>query len=466
MLPRLEIVARHRPIDIVAAGQGPVAPEGLLPLLAPHGAVEAALPATGAARIAITGPDGTVLAAVWDGRRVALDVAGGRHRSRRHGRPAPGAERLALTLTGRHLAALTRAGGTWTVRARVDLARVLPRLDVRDPGWLAGLRHTVTGGGEVRAGAFGQLGLRDVRLVSEADGSPYSPEGEDCVLFTATSAGPGFFDTAHTSVWALHPDDSITHRGDLFFTRPDRPGVYGDHASHLLRDGDRWLVATSTWADFPAERRARGSARVAVTLAESTADLTRGRHVLAARELALPTVGPSVGVWDPHLVRPHGPDGPDDADGAGRGWLVGYVSARRFFDFHPVVAAGPTLDQLVVRGAATDRRATEGTTLHRDGARWCVLASDGRDNPPDVRGRFSVFDLAMDEIGTLDAPYPTNIPWPTVVPPAPDEPGSADGADGPDAGWRLITFNGSPSGGALVGYGTHGDVVVMRERRN
>ena len=150
-------------------------------------------------------------------------------------------------------------------------------------------------------------------------------------------------------------------------------------------------------------------------------------------------------MWDPHLVR--------DDDGT---WLVGYVSARRFFDFHPVLAAGPSLDELTLRGAATDRTATEGTTLARLDGTWRVLASDGRDNRRAVRGRFPVFDTSMREVGTVEAPYPTNIPWPTVVPPDPDEPGDR---------WRLVTFDGTPSGGALVGYGTHGDLLVLRATR-
>jgi hypothetical protein len=282
------------------------------------------------------------------------------------------------------------------------------------------------------AGGFGQLGLRDVRVVTTAAGDPV--RDGDRLLLTAASAGPGFFDTAHTSVWALDPrTPSLEHRADLFFRRPDRPGVFGDHATHLVRDDDRWLVATSTWGDFDTRR----NPRVAVTLAETTADVLTGRHVLDTRALELPTTGlGSVGVWDPHLVR---------ADGR---WLVGFVSATAIFRFHPALAAGRTLDDLTLLGAATDRVATEGTTLARLDDEWRVLASDGRDNPARHRRRFPVFDLALDEVGALDAPYPTNIPWPTVV------------RDGD--GWLLVTFDGTRTGGRLVGYGSHGDVVVMR----
>lgn len=441
MLPSFEIAARHRPITLVAA-------EGL-PLRAPFGAVEAAVTGDRAAELALEGPDGTRLAVRLEDGRASLRVriGGAEHalRSRRHGRVAAPPTRLGLTLTGSHLAVLTFEDDTWLARGRVDL-REVGGPDTRDPAWLAGLTHDAVGVRDVRAGSFGQLGLRDIRLVSHADGSPYRVGSE--VLFTATSAGPGFFDTAHTSVWSLSVGGDIAWRSDLFFERPDRPDVYGDHATHLLRDGDAWLVATSTWSDFPARRADRVPGALGVTLAESTDDLTRGQHVLPTRRLALPADGPSVGMWDPHLVRTGGQDG---------GWLVGYVSARRFFDFHPLLAAGPSLDHLALRGAATDRRATEGTTLLRVGEDWRVLASDGRDNRRAVRGRYPVFDTSMAEVGTLSAPYPTNIPWPTVVPPDPDVPGDE---------WRLVTFDGRRSGGRLAGYGTHGDVVVMSERRD
>lgn len=229
---------------------------------------------------------------------------------------------------------------------------------------------------------------------------------------------------------------TLAHHADLFFHRPDAPGVYGDNATHLLRDDDRWLVATSTWGDFD---RAHPSARMALTLAESREHLLRGTHVLDTRRLDLPTTGfTSVGVWDPHLVRI------DDR------WHVGYVSARKFFAFHPVLAAGPSLDDLTLVAADVDRRATEGTTLVRLDEGWRLLASDGRDGRRGQRGRFPVFDLALTELGELDAPYPINLPWPTLA--------------RVDGGWLTVTFDGRPTGGDLLGYGTHGAVLVLQSR--
>ena len=64
------------------------------------------------------------------------------------------------------------------------------------------------------------------------------------------------------------------------------------------------------------------------------------------------------------------------------------------------------------------------------------------------RRGYPVFDLDLREVGALDAPYPTNIPWPTLLPRRRRR--------------LLVGFNGAAYGGELVGYGTHGDVVLQR----
>ncbi|HET6938662.1 MAG TPA: hypothetical protein VFI19_08660, partial [Nocardioides sp.] len=368
---------------------------------------------TGEPSSTLTLASGSVTVEATYGPRVALHVStGGRtstHRSRRSGLPEAPVEAVALTLTGPQVTAFTQEAGAWVARARVDLTG---RHDVHDEQWLAGL----TASGEL--GRFGQLGLRDLRVVCHADGSPCS-DG-DTLLLTATSAGPGGFPSGHCSVWALDPATlDLEHRADLFVRRDG--GVYGDHAAHLVRDGERWLLASSTWGDFHRDKRP-----VRATLAESADDLTRGVHVLDGRPLGLPTEGfRSVGVWDPHLVR------------TDEGWLVGYVSATRYFRFHPVLAAGPSLDALAVRAVGSGPE-TEGTTLARLDGEWRVLASDRR------RRCYPVLDLDLRELGTLDAAYPTNIPWPTL------------------AGDLLVGFNGATYGGRLVGYGSHGEVVLQR----
>jgi len=432
VLPRFEIVRRLRPISLIAPGSSHALEAGvhLMPMPAPYAA--AVLPLQQPSSLAFRLGEHR-LAGTWDGKHVSLTVSQGRttstHRSRRHGACEVPPTRLSLTLTGTHLTALVEESGAWVARARLDLTDLV---DAHDEALLAGLR--VEAEEPFAAGRFGQLGLRDIRLVTSRGGDPVR-EGVR-LLLSATSAGPGFFDTAHTSIWTLEPDSlELAHRSDLFFRRPDRPGVYGDHATHVVRDNDTWLVATSTWGDFR-QRDPRRSVRA--TLARTSADLVAGAHVLDTTALSLPTDGfTSVGVWDPHLVH------------TGEEWLVGFVSARKFFRFHPALAGGPTLDRLTLRGAATDRRATEGSTLLRIGSDWRVLASDGRAGRRGQRSAYPIFDLAMEQVGELTAAYPSNLPWPTLVE--------------TDNGWLMITFNGRPTTGPLVGYGTHGDVVVQRE---
>ncbi len=412
---------------------------------APYGTIMATMTsASGEARVAWRS-QGTEFALIHTDGAVALSVTrdGHRthHRSRRFARTTS-PDALAVSLTGTHLTGFTREAGAWVARARVDLSDLAPELGTRDEGFLSALEAHASG--EVRdaqVGGFGQLGLRDVRIVTTADGSPV--RSGSTVWFSATSAGPGFFDTAHTSVWSLDVSSyEIAHTGDLFFRRPDVAGVYGDHATHLVRDGADWLVATSTWGDFTepttrAQRRSPSSLRV--TLARTQTDPRVGEQVLDTVELPLPLdAAGSVGVWDPHLVR--GEDG----------WWVGYVSAERFFRFHPVLAHGPSLEDLTLRGAALELRAAEGTTVLPTPEGPVVIASEGRDGPARHRRTYPVLDTTMTIRGRLDAPYPTNIPWPSLVPPA----------EGDE--WLLVTFNGRPRGSRLLGYGTHGDLLMLR----
>ena len=230
-------------------------------------------------------------------------------------------------------------------------------LDTRDEAALADLRVELPAGGGRRRRA-------SASSACATSGSSPTRTAARCATtallwLTATSAGPGVLrHRAHQRV-APRPRHARGQptRADLFFRRPDRPGVFGDHATHLVRTGDGWLVATSTWGDFetPTTRAGRRTpAGLRVTLAESGADLLRGATSSTPASCRCPpTASPPIATWDPHLVR---------RDGR---WLVGFVSARRFFDFHPALAAGPTLDDLRLLGAATDRTATEGTTLVR-----------------------------------------------------------------------------------------------------
>ena len=497
MLPRFETLHRLRPVSLVAPasldpagsavdlGAAGLADDRLLgdgvaaPASAPAVAVEVALgaehPGRGRARPGRVEPaillDGWRLAGWFEASsaRTGLTLtpptgAPVRLRSLRHGRVPGPAARVGLTLTGPWLTLLVHDGHAWTGHARADLRETTDPPDVHDPEVLAGLRVGLAHDGRataLRAGGFGQLGLRDVRFVTDADGTPLR-EGRRFWL-TATHAGPGFADAAHAGVWLLDPEaGEVEHTADLFLRRrsPRRPdaaaGVHGDHAVHLVRDGDTWLLAASTWDELgPRPRHSPPPpGAVGTVLARTARDPRRGRRALDAEPLALPLGSETVGSWDPHLLRVGARDDGEPGEGDGGGWLVAFVEATAWFRFHPALAAGPDLDRLALRGSDPGCVATEGVTLARlgtgaDGDEAVrLLVSDGPDARPPRRRAFTVLDLDLHPVGRLDADYPTNLPWPTLA------------RDGDR--WWLVTFDGTTYGGPLTGYGTHGDLVVAR----
>jgi len=365
--------------------------------------------------------------------------------------------RVAFSLTGTVCGALIDAGQGFMPLVSVSLPESLTGsggADVRQPATLAEYRNgfgarassgTIRLEG-VRAGYFGQTGVRDPHVVTYADGSPYIEHGK--VFLTMTHGGLAFFETAHWGVWSLDlGTNELASVGKLFFQRGGSDTLHGDHAGHLVRDeqNDRWIVATSTWGDFTGDR-----VEVHYSTAPLSSDLLHGVHLLETQQLRLPVDGlptEAVGQWDPHLVRI------DDR------WYVAFVNAREFFDFYPVLARsdrGGDFTHLSLVGSDPSKNETEGVTLQRVGREWFVLASNGDNSPPGIRDQYPVYDLTMTQLGTLDAPHPTNIPWPTVFP-TPASRGRSR--------WMMVTFDGTEWYRDVLGYGSHGTVLVMQARQ-
>ncbi|MGZ4489675.1 MAG: hypothetical protein ACXVEU_02360, partial [Nocardioidaceae bacterium] len=377
-------------------------------------------------------------------RRVTIEVrqAGRTRVVRRRTVALPDSFTFAFAVCENQVTALVRAAGDWRPLL-TERRKVATLVDLRDPATLRRLGYAWGGRpgrgavrlGGVRAGLFGMTGVRDPHLVQHADGTPYVVDGK--AYLTCTCAGLGFFQQAHWGVFTLDLADPtrLEQVAQLYSLRDGL--LLGDHAGQLVRDDDTgtWLVGTSSWGDFDFDG-------VHARTLTTTDDLLSGVHVLATERLALPT---AVSAWDPGMTR---------IDGR---WYVGFVesTSQKPFDFHPALAAGPPGagwgEPLSLVGAATDLHQCEGPILARAGDRWWLLASDG-----DSRN-FPVFDLRMRRVGRLDAPYPTNIPHPQLLP-------LSDG-DHPDRGYLLVTFDGSQFAPKTMGYGGHGDVIVMRARR-
>jgi hypothetical protein len=215
-------------------------------------------------------------------------------------------------------------------------------------------------------------------------------------------------------------------------------------------------------------------------------NILRGVHVLQGKKHPVNAVPfPTEGKWDPGLTRINGR------------WYMAYVIALDLFsNFQPALARSPVgadhLQATQFVGADWGKRATEGSIIQKLGGRWRMFASCGDDEPPEFQGRYPIYlleaanpgapDGASDEDrprdfdperkepptakerrlrrlafdGYLDAPHPTNIPHPMIVP----IPYRARRRR--RTKYIMITFNGDQYYIERLGYGTHGDFYVMQ----
>ena len=380
---------------------------------------------------------GEHVAAVYDAARgrVAISVRrDGRTRLvRRKQVDLPAGASLGFAVCENQVTVLTDTGDGWRP-VLTERDRVAALVDLRDPKVLDELRYTWGAAneepvtlGDVRAGLFGMTGLRDPHLVQHSDGRPYVRDGK--AYLTCTCAGLGFFKQAHWGVFTLDLEDPtrLEQVAQLYSFRDGL--LLGDHAGQIVRDEDRgcWIVATSSWGDF-----VDGGVHARHT--STTSDVLSGVHLLETEATPLPTLA---GSWDPAITK---------IDGR---WHVAFVESpsQKPFDFHPALAQGPKgaatwHEVLELVGAAVDLHQCEGPILQWIDGRWWLLASDG-DNR-----LYPVFNLDMHRVGRLDAPYQTNIPHPQVVPL-------------PEGGHLMVSFNGTQYAEKIMGYGGHGDVVVM-----
>lgn len=396
---------------------------------APYGSVLVEVRSGAGVVAGLVGDDGTRVLGTYDAGRAAIEITVGGTTTVVRSVPVtlPAPFRFAVVFNENAVTVLADTTGTGTAWQPLLTERngVRALIDLRVPDVLGRLSYGYGGRGDVllgrvRAGYFGQAGVRDPHVVQYADGRPVIRNGK--LYLTLTNAGLGFFQQAHWGVWTLDLADPtrLEQVAQLFFARDGV--VLGDHAGQIVLDGDEFVLAMSSWGDFD-------FAGVHVRYVRTSANVLSGVHVLPTARLPLPT---SVSSWDPAMTR------------IGGRWQVAFVESPAqspAFVFHPALASGRTLESLSPVGADLTVDQTEGTIIQRVDGEWYVLASDG-----DAR-QYKVYDLRMRPQGTLNAPYGTNIPHPMVV--------RARNT------WWLLTFDGTQYAEPVLGYGGHGDFIVM-----
>lgn len=341
--------------------------------------------------------------------------------------PWDSVETAAVTITENVVTLWLQQGQEWSATLTYRLNRD-DGIDLRTAASSGKLYPATIGSPDfVRLAIFGYTGLRDPQLIKHADGTPFTRDG--LLLATATCAGPGPFPTAHWGIFTIDPADpsEIAQIGHLFFERNRR--VLGDHAGHIVIDEDgSAIVLVSSWGDF--------SDDVHIRHLRAGPEILSGIHTLPSEPLPLPT---SLKTWDPTLQHYQGH------------WWLGFVECQAFtprFDFRPALARGNAGDPYdgpyTYVGADTVHHQTEGTLLTPVGNETYLFASDG-----DAK-EYPVYDLNMDRVAQLQAPYSSNIPHPMLI--------ATD-----DITW-MLTFDGTPIDNDVLGYGTHGDILIYRSK--
>jgi hypothetical protein len=331
----------------------------------------------------------------------------------------------------------------------------------------------------VRAGYFGEAGVRDPHVVQYADGTPYIKNNK--LYFTLTNAGLGFFEKAHWAVWTMDLSDytNIEQVGNIFWYNAGEPDIIlGHHAGQIVRDEaeGRWIVVVSSWGDF-GPQGGDGGPTNAVDVNNPPVDILynevrftegnplKGVHVLKGKKHPVNTVPfRTQGKWDPGLTRIRGR------------WHLSYVICTDLFtDFQPALARSPRgadhTQAVQFVGADWEKRATEGPILQKLGGEWRLFASCGDDEPEQFQNRYPIYflraanpdaapaDRRLEFDGYLDAPHPTNIPHPMIVPISITSGGRRR------TKYIMITFNGDQFFERVLGYGTHGDFFVMQAKQ-
>jgi hypothetical protein len=350
---------------------------------------------------------------------------------------------FAFVLNENNVIALADSGQGFVPLVRANVASVL---DMRDPAVLGRYRYGFGARADsgtialdrVKAGYWGKAGVRDPHVITWADGTPFIANGK--VYLTLTNAGLGFFQFAHWGVYTLDlADNTLRQIGKIFW---ERDGVVvGDHAGHIVYDDTigAFRLLVSNWGTFSGNG-------VLINAATVHGDILHGVHVVRNPSvLQLPT---TVSRWDPHMARINGV------------WYVAFVESpsQNPFNFHPALAVGPRSGQFAnfrLVGRDASHTMTEGMVMQKIGGKWYVLCSSAPAEGPPAGGHYDIYDLKMRFVGFLNAPYPANnIPHPMVFPVPVTETQSTR--------WQMVTFEGTQYYENVLGYGTHGDFLVMK----
>lgn len=317
--------------------------------------------------------------------------------------------KLAMSMIGNSICVWADTGSGWVFKVGQD---VTTQYNFQTTGNLTGWKPAFTlanGGGtsvwefsNFKFGRFGAVGIRDMTLVTNEDGSPYFPSS-DKVLFSATAVDPrgiGYAGVFELDLTAR----TIAQKSVIMVQRSGK--TYGDLSPHIIyyANGNRRMVI-GTWGN--------GFGGSIQTLHQlfTTGDILTGTNLVTMTGITLPgQSGANPGAYDAMAVY----------DAANARWLIAYTLVDNTnFSGNPFYAAACyTTDWSSFTLIAKDstHNGYEGTKLIPVGGAYFIAAG----GPAGSGNSSRVYDASMNYLGPLNAvfhggadtqPHPMAFPY-------------------------------------------------------
>lgn len=318
----------------------------------------------------------------------------------------PSPFKLALSLVGNSIGIWLDTGSGWAVQLSYDHTS---RYDFRTVGNLTGWKPgftVATGSSSVwkvsnfKAGRFGTVGLRDMAIATNPDGSPYLSGN----LATFLGTAPDHTGASYCGVFTLNLDTyAITQVGAIMVQRDGK--IYPDLAACCVvnADGSQRLLI-STWGNGFG-----GVLKILYGVLSSGNVLSGSNVVSTLSQLTLPLGVSGVGAYDPFLAY----------DSANSRWLLAYtITNNTSFSGNPFYAAlaySADLSSWTLIGADSAANGYEGTRLLKvNGAFYNMVGG-----PAGSGNSSRVYNASMTYLGALNATFSggsSTQPHPMIFP--------------------------------------------------
>ena len=317
-------------------------------------------------------------------RRVQVKIAGSNVFYASAAYTFPASAKIALSLVMNSASVWVDSGTGWQclVTHQIPTSQVnLKALDLT--GWRASFTvaasDTVTWVFDnLKSGIFGGVGVRDMTLVTDAEGNAVSFSGK--YRFTATSTCP--VGTGYNSVWEYNPSDySIAMIGSILTNRGG--ARQNDLNAHIVRNADlTYRVVSASWGN--------GFGGVLQCYHKnSVGDIMTGEAYINSPDfLTLPLIPGtgSGGAYDPYLVY--------NVDR----WVLAYAVVDRtdFVGENFYIACAQTTDFVTFTGIGSDpsRTKVEGPKICKSNSQFFIYGGG--------RGVQTAHNLAMSYVGDPD----------------------------------------------------------------